>query len=240
MMNLPDAGPWQSWSPGTVHFCEARLSAWVREPANAWSSLAYLAVGLWMLRRRQPGIVIAAQVFIGAGSFLFHASGTFVGEMCDQGGMYLLSAIMLACPYAYARREQTARPWLLPALVFGIVAASVAVNLIARPIGIPLFAVELAFGLRAVFRVRQTSTHQARRDLVTALCLFGTSFAIWTTDVTGLVCDPDLHVWNGHATWHVLNALAIFFLGRFLQAARTLPAQVEGPSAAAPLVAAPR
>jgi hypothetical protein len=38
--------PWSSLDPGTVHFCEERLCAWVVEPSNAWSSMAYVVIGV--------------------------------------------------------------------------------------------------------------------------------------------------------------------------------------------------
>ena len=47
---MSDLCPWDGLPPGTVSFCEARLCAWVAEPANAWSSLAYVLMALYMLR----------------------------------------------------------------------------------------------------------------------------------------------------------------------------------------------
>ena len=50
--------PWSNWAPATISFCEERLCAWVVEPSNAWSNLAFVAGGavmLWQSRNlRQP------------------------------------------------------------------------------------------------------------------------------------------------------------------------------------------
>ena len=80
--------PWDNWDPGTVQFCEERLCAWIAEPSNAWSSLAYVIIGLITLWawRKGPSIGIAvsvANIMIGIGSFFFHASGMFAGEVVD-------------------------------------------------------------------------------------------------------------------------------------------------------------
>jgi hypothetical protein len=58
----------------------------------------------------------------------------------------------------------------------------------------------------------------AFRPFLQALGIFLCSFAIWVTDITGLLCDPDNHLITGHAIWHVLNAVCIWMLGAFYRA----------------------
>lgn len=208
--------PWSDWAPGTVSFCEARLCAVVREPANAWSAVAYGLGALWMLRRPgQPLPAILAQVLIGLGSFFFHASGTFAGELVDQTGMYLLSCLLLA--YALGERLglDTAR---ILRLYLGAVVASVALNLWIRPIGIPLFGVELAVGLGLQLRLGGRPAPPRYRDLYIGLLVFAISLVAWVGDISRVVCDPDQHLFNGHALWHVLNAVSITWLGSFYAA----------------------
>jgi len=214
--------PWAGFEPGTVSFCEERLCAWIAEPANAWSSLGYVALGLLMLSRaRRPArprlIAIAvAQLMIGVGSFFFHASGTFAGELVDQFGMFLLSGLILVFAAAQARRwsaRETVTAYV------ALVVVSTGSLLVVRPIGIPLFALQLAAGLGWQIRLWKTTddprVRAVHRIFFVALAIFGTSFAIWLTDITGLLCRPDLHVINGHAVWHVLNAISISRLGEF-------------------------
>lgn len=213
--------PWSGLDPGTVKFCEERLCAWVVEPSNAWSSLAYLVLGLWMLGQALRPVaprsiaVAAAQLMIGIGSFFFHASGVFWGELVDQVGMFMLSGLILAFALAQARGLTAARTVTLYA---GIVIASTLVLLAVRPIGIPLFAVQLAIGLGWQLRLcLQSSGAQraANRPFFVGVGLFVGSFAIWVTDITGLVCNPQNHLITGHAIWHVLNSISIERLGAF-------------------------
>jgi hypothetical protein len=218
-MNPGDACPWSDWAPGTVQFCEARLCAVVREPANAWSSMAYLVIALWMIRRGGfSSIVILAQVLVGVGSFFFHATGTFAGEMVDQVGMYVLSALVLAHSIGEARGLNTKTiGWLWGS----VVVVSALANLAVRPIGIPLFAVQLLVGQVWQIRHGMRSPAPRYRDFYTGLGIFGVSLAIWVTDITRVVCNPDLHWFGGHAVWHTLNAISILFLGRFYAAMPT-------------------
>jgi hypothetical protein len=72
--------PWNPFEPAQVFTCEERLCAWVRQPANAYSSLALLAVGVLLLSKsiRAKNTVYRdfgwIALLIGVSSFLAHAS----------------------------------------------------------------------------------------------------------------------------------------------------------------------
>ena len=91
---------WDGWKPATCVasgcFCESPRARGVRQPADAWSNVAFLAVGLWIsLQAGAEGSALSAAqtralgfmtVFIGAGSLFFHASLTLAGEFLDVMG----------------------------------------------------------------------------------------------------------------------------------------------------------
>ncbi len=226
MQSSLEVCPWSSLAPGTVHFCEERLCAWVVEPSNAWSSLAYVIIGVVMaFGARRAGIVgatiAAAQIMIGVGSFFFHGTGTFAGEVVDQIGMFMLSALILCCSWAQARGWS---PRTTVSRYVVIVVASTIAIFIVRPLGIPIFAVQLVVGLGWQVLLWRGAEGQARQDhrlFFTTLGLFMCSFAIWVTDISGLVCDPHNHLITGHAIWHVLNAICVWRLAEFYR--RRLP-----------------
>lgn len=213
--------PWDGLEPASVAFCEARLCAHVVEPSNAWSSWGYVALGLWLLLRRearQRGLlagVALANVAIGLGSFAFHATGTFIGELIDLFGMFLLSGLMLAHALGRFRGWSPGRVGLAWA---GFVVTPMLGVLMVKPAGIPLFAMELltAIGLEVRAWRRGESPHF--RVFAQALGLVALAFVIWLTDTTKLLCDPHNHIVTGHAVWHALNAVAIarlfFFYAR--------------------------
>lgn len=220
--------PWSGYQPGTVSFCEERLCAWVAEPSNSWSSLGYVVVAIMILMlaiapptgggRPPRGRLLAlsfAQLMIGVGSFFFHASGTFAGEVVDQIGMFLLSMLILCFSAAQARGWDDARTVGLYAA--GVVGSTL-VLLVVRPIGIPLFAVQLAVGLGwqvALYRESDAAGRAEHRPFIIGLSIFLVSFAIWLTDITRLLCVPTNHLVTGHAIWHVLNAASGLWLARF-------------------------
>lgn len=209
-----DTCPWMDLTPGTVAFCEERLCALVAEPSNTWSSLGYVAIGLFMFfdsfkrRNLRLALVAAAQFLIGVGSIFFHASGTFIGESVDQMGMFMLSCLLLAFSLGKTPR-QTATLYVLS------VAASMGLLLIFRPIGIVLFSIQLNIGMVMEWRRAAKLSPEISRWLHRSVGIFGVSFAIWLTDFTKVLCDPSNHVLTGHAVWHVMNAISISFLYRY-------------------------
>jgi hypothetical protein len=168
--------------------------------------------------RKGPSIGVAvsiANIMIGIGSFFFHASGTFAGEVVDQVGMFMLSVLILVSSAAQATHRSSA--WAVRAYVVGVVASTLAI-LAIRPLGIPIFAVQLLIGLGWQLRLwREVSEPEKAsfKIFVAALGLFFFSLIIWALDITGLVCDPTNHIVTGHAIWHVCNAICIWRIGVF-------------------------
>jgi hypothetical protein len=213
--------PCSDWDPGTVHFCERRLCATIVEPSNAWSSLGYVLLGLVMLARSRSAIAVAvaaAQIMIGVGSFFFHGTGTFAGEVVDQIGMFMLSSLILAASLAQQRGWSGTKT--VAVYVAGVVVSTGAI-LVVRPLGIPLFAAQLAAGLGLqlwLWRSASDADKPVFALFLSGLGIFLVSFAIWTTDISGLICDPDNHFVTGHAIWHVLHAICIWRLSMFYRA----------------------
>lgn len=214
--------PYADWMPGSVAFCEERLCAWIVEPSNTFSSLAYLIVGAWMWRElerpRDARLVcmVVAQLVIGLGSLLFHGTGTLAGELVDQAGMFLLSCLILtlaaATTWGWSARTGA---WSYA----GAVGASASLNAWLPPIGIPLFAAQLLAGIVWELRLHRRALDRGPyRYLFRSLAIFAVSFVFWSLDISGVLCRPDNHLVTGHAVWHVLNAVSIYELYRFQRA----------------------
>ncbi|MBI4345239.1 MAG: ceramidase domain-containing protein [Elusimicrobia bacterium] len=195
-------------------FCEAPRDAFIRQPANTWSNLATVGLGLaivWAARReRDPksaatyGALVA---FLGAGSFFFHASLTWVGEGIDVLGMYLVVGYLALLGLKRAGR--------LPGpfgLWFAGLAAVSAVVLVSEPghaLRRPLFGGLLA-ALLAV-ECMPSERRPDRRWLAGALGLFLVAFTIWSLDARRVLCAPESWL-QGHAVWHLLTAGALGLL----------------------------
>jgi hypothetical protein len=125
-----------TYLPGSG-YCEAvRLGGPIAQPANAWSSLAFLAAGAHMLARAAADVAEAAggarlemqrhphfgllnglaQALSGIGSFLFHASegSTWTTRFAHSLDMFAIYVMLLTVTaYTAQRAARVARPRVL-------------------------------------------------------------------------------------------------------------------------------
>lgn len=222
--------PWSGYEPGTIRFCEERLCAWVVEPANAWSNLAYLAVGLFILLRGGRGgfsrLAGVSSVLVGIGSFAWHATGIFWGEALDLSAMFLISALLLS---SALRRRFDLAPSAQLRWFFGIVLASIVLLLAVRPSGIPMFSLQIAVYVWLEHGLYRRAPAPDYVPLKRMFWTFGAATFIWMLDLTGTVCDPQNHILTGHAAWHGLTALCLYFFERYNRQFCSSPRQIGHP-----------
>lgn len=208
-------------------FCEAFHGSWVKQPANTWSNLGFVAAGLWIATRVRDGVDLPAVgrnpftrsrvmpilyaalvVFLGPGSMAMHGSGRTWGGTADVVSMLLY----IAFPVAYSGVRcfgggARAFGWLFLALVMGLALpraleilpwSGSAVYLVL----IPAFILFEVVGAR-----RRPDVSRDWRPLLWAGASFVAALVIWRLSHTGApLCDPDSLV-QGHAIWHLLCAL---------------------------------
>lgn len=204
-----------------MHFCERRLCTWIVEPSNAWSNVAYLVIGAWILwldrapRRSALSAIGVASVLVGFGSFAFHATATFVGEVLDISAMYLISGLFIV--FNVRRLWHWSDRHLL-ALYAALAAASFALLVATRANGVPMFVAQVTVaGILEVMLHRRGGGTTRYLFLNLLIGFFVVSFGVWALDTTGVLCDPDNHLFTGHAFWHVSNAFCLLWCYRFHQ-----------------------
>ena len=211
--------PWSGFAPATMHYCEDNLCAWITAPANTWSNLGFVFVGMylcWAARREaNRGLRLIGPIAIAVGltSFAYHASFSFIGQVFDLGSMYCFSALLIVMNLRRlgAIGDSKMVPLFL-ALVLGTVAALVTFKVI----GIPLFAAHLIAALELERRAHAKATFRVSyRPFLAALGIFALAFGFWNLDYRRIWCDPSSHVVQGHAIWHVLNSLVFVCVYRF-------------------------
>lgn len=224
---MPDGCPWSGWTPPNVDWCEEELCAWVTNPADTWSNLAYVAVGLWMWRetRRRAGsggsdlfLFAPAAIAVGVFSGIYHASYTYFFQFFDFVGMFLFCFTPIsenALRLGWIRPERK-----LAFFLGGVVLFSALVPMLFEtgwPIQV-LVALLIAgtLGQEAVLRrrAREASLAIDYMPLVTGLALLAAAGAFSLADVTRTWCDPRSWL-QGHAIWHVLSAAALVGFYRF-------------------------
>jgi hypothetical protein len=195
---MPPTCPWSTFAPAASRFCEDAVCGWVREPANTWSNVGFLAAGIIALvgsRRGAPRLVRRfglVSLFLGVGSAAFHATRTYFGGLLDTAGMQAAAAFMLA---ANARR-------LFPAA--------------ATPAGVaPRDDARAAASDQKVCLPLRSLLQRAHRWLAWSWATFLLAYALWWLDLHRVACNPGHHVMNGHAAWHLLMPASLYFAQRF-------------------------
>jgi hypothetical protein len=168
------------------------------------------AVVIGRAQKKAPLLLVGiASILIGLGSFGLHGTGTRIGELADVGAMYLISGLGVI----FAAR----RIWALaaPALVGGyiaVVVTSLALMIALHNDGIFMFAGQVAFATIAeIYLYRKGDHFPSYGDQKWMVASFLTAFFIWNLDKWDLLCRPDNHFITGHAVWHALTAVAIYF-----------------------------
>jgi hypothetical protein len=213
-------------------YCEAPVCDWIETPANAHSSWAYVLVGVLVLLsvRASPrgGIdtraIGAIAIWLGFGSFFMHASLTFVGQVADLMGMFLIAGWAVGQNLLRIGWVSSDRARVVVSTVL-VVGSLVTMLLLGHgfPAVVTVGAVALLIELQLAWR-RAVPTGGYRPFFFAFGCL-ALSFVFWGLDLAKVGCEPDDHLLQGHAAWHLLNAPLFWFLHRFYAA---LPAPSAG------------
>jgi hypothetical protein len=211
---------WSAFGPATVSFCEARLDGAVAEPANAWSSMVYVAIALALLvhavsrRHRVLVLVAVTGVLIGAGSFALHATATFLGQFLDEASMFLLSGLALTLAL---RRLLGWSPAACVKCYVGLSCVSIALLAVVKTSGIPVFALHMAAATSLEVVLWRRAADDVRYGALQAvLGTFAFASGLWALDFTRIGCNAERsHVFNGHVAWHTLTAVCLLVYYRF-------------------------
>jgi hypothetical protein len=199
--------------------CERRDDWFLEQDVNAWTSVAYVAVGVLVIavvvRRALPRAFLAFGVLTvveGAGSFLFHgASGRLAEYLHDVPLTGLVGFIAGWHAGRLLRPGSTSTGALVgvgAGIVAGVVASAVgATSVVAAALGVVVVTSEVVARRRGLPRVWT----------VALLALAGVAAVTWLAGRTdGALCDEQSWL-QPHGVWHVLSALVL--LGWFANAA---------------------
>lgn len=227
--------PWSeisnAWLPN-IKWCEAQVCGVVVEPANTWSNLAYviLGLGLWLWGRAQRASGASsrgamamtfgvAEGVVGVFSFTFHMSYSGYLQILDFAAMFVFVGLTLSLNLVrlgWLTPERRGRVYALG--VLGFTALTVGLRFTSFPIQLVtpvlILATVVTEGLVAV---RASRARRERREVrttryrwfVTSVVLLVGAAACSMADASRAWCDPHDHVWQGHAVWHVLSAVSL-------------------------------
>ena len=217
---IPDYCPWSGFTISPTAFCEETLCAWIRQPASTWSNLAFILVGVLILRKTRSGPSAHfsglgwVAIVTGIGSFFYHASETWIGAIADYLGMYLGSTYMLTMNvHRYFNWTPGLRSLIYWSALVLLLSSMIFAPTLSRFVYGSAAAIS-CIGLEGAIFLRNRGTpRQANyRWLFIVWVLFVFAYGVWMLDESRIVCDPQNHYFNGHALWHVLNALSLYCL----------------------------
>ena len=216
---IPAGCPWHDLSQyglPNVNWCEETLCAVVNEPANAYSNGAYLliAMAMWALGKSVRAAALRrfapAAVLVGVASFIYHASNTYVTQVLDFLAMFVFCYLLLLIN---AERLGWLAARAVRRVLPGCVLVSTALTAGLGPLGFPIQALIAALILGIIATevlLRRRSAYPMRYFGLAILAL--TAGAVGSgLDVSRRLCDPQSHLLQGHAAWHVLSAVSLLF-----------------------------
>lgn len=223
-------------------FCEAARDGFLVQPANSLSNLGFVVAGLmvaWRAGRvdqlgdvlpRLTGLPTAyavVTVLLGPASAAMHATQSARGGDLDLLSMYLIASF--AASYALMRLLR--RPAIFFFQVFLLlVAACQLIGTYDGAVPVVHHGGNLVFGLLLVAAMametvlwrRVTGTRTRLRWGGASVAVMLVAFTIWNL-AQGPWCDPH-SLLQGHAAWHLLDAVAAYLLFRLYASERDVRA----------------
>lgn len=224
-MNYPNPhGPSCPWFPVTeshgapnIKWCEETLCQWVSEPANTWSNLGYLIVGLFItylsfkkndnFNVKQFGPII---FLMGAGSFYYHMSNFYTSQVLDFLGMFFLVGWVIGTNLIRLGKIKINGLWKFNLALAGVYTLATH-TMYLFGIKFQMIVLFSAFIIITseimAAKMQKISYKWFYTSVVIMICAF--SFSL--SDHRRLWCDPSQHGWfsQGHAVWHWLGAMAM-------------------------------
>jgi hypothetical protein len=219
---LPDPScPWfplKALRLPKVKWCEEQLCSWIEEPANTWSNLGYILIGILMVRMasnlksRPLRFYGPVGILVGFFSFVYHASNAFVLQLFDFLGMYLFVHLLIFVNLeriGFRVIRHSFGPYL--ATVAASTLITFAVDFTSFPIqGLILLLILAVIALEAIAIKKAREPVKMNWLFASFGCTLLAATAS-TLDLKRISCDPSNHWLQGHAVWHVLGSLSLFF-----------------------------
>ncbi len=220
-----------------LEFCEASKEGIIKQPANSWSNMAFIAIGLligWQAMKKKfhhktnrnrmtstlffPTFLATLTVLLGPGSMAMHATTASAGGYFDMLSMYLLASFIFA--YAFIRFFNL-NEFIFFIMFLVVLGFCHYVHFYDGKV-FGIIDVNIVFGLFAVGGViieyLNYLIYKNQINIKWALVfstIFLLSFLIWNLSRTDAIfCDPN-SLLQGHAIWHILDAITVYYMYRF-------------------------
>lgn len=211
--------PWTDWQPATMKFCEELLCGNIRQPANTFSNIGFVICGLIIMWREgfkswTPYHMMGlAAVSIGITSGIYHASMVFFWQFFDLSSMFML--VLLPLSFNLVRIGWIKSSQFSLAYIITLAFSMLLLYIIQGKVGEYIFGVQVFMVAGLEYMLYRKGHRPSYPGMFKALGTLALAFLIWNGDVHGWWCDPTNHYLQGHAIWHLMCALSIWFVYGF-------------------------
>lgn len=218
---IKEGCPWyeaqQTYGAPNVNWCEPTVCATINEPANTWSNLGYILIGLALIKKMNEPLMrmFGLCVFVmGSLSFTYHATNNYLTQYFDFVGMFLMMSFLLAFNILRVigsnPRQIYTLFWFLFSMntiifmCFDIMDIAVQKMMLMNAVPVILFDIISGF--------KEKRLHEYKYFFLCVLSLVAAQvFAI--IDIKRIYCDPENIILHGHVIWHILGAFGMLFAG---------------------------
>lgn len=200
-----------------IKWCEQTLCAWISEPANTWSNIGYILIGLYILSeclRKNYSSELKyfgpITIFMGLMSFTYHLSNFYGSQILDFVGMFFF--LGWATGMNLIRLGSLKRSHLmLFNLIYSVTLTCILHLLYLQEIKFQIMILFLAGIVLITEILAQQRTRSSQKWLNIAFGIFAIAFGFSVLDGKRFWCTPENHGWfsQGHALWHWIGALGM-------------------------------
>lgn len=209
-----------------MNWCEPTICALINEPANTWSNLGYMFVGVYFILKWGSGGLKLLKHYgwviflMGLMSFIYHATNNFLTQIFDFLGMFGLTSFVLA--FQVQRLQGKPLKNYLPPFA-GFFVIQIVLFYLAHwhkifPIQSIIAIMALPIAILEVILFTQDKERILKKPVfLVALLLLGVAVGFSLLDHHRVWCQPENVFLHGHVLWHLIGSVSMYLLGVYLK-----------------------
>jgi hypothetical protein len=219
--------PYENLIKPTMQFCENNLCSFISAPANTWSNLAFIFVGIYLIfvSRKKNNFLLKLfgpiAILCGLSSLIYHATFSYFWQIFDNLAMFFFASLLIIFNlFRFKTKNFSVKNWVFFYVllnIFSFIIFYYQKTFLGINVGIIIFIFQILIILFTEFLLYKKYKNEYKlNNLLIAFAILLTAWGIWWLDFLKIWCDPaTLHIINGHAIWHVLNSLSFIFVYKF-------------------------